>query len=308
MKVTILLALLLLFGALAVPILPLADPARVHPELALEEPALTPLFQDGTASVGSGFAARLRASLFGARECAPLCGRDALGRCVLSRTLHGSQESLLVALVASVAALCIGIAVGSSAGFLGGRVDMLLMRGTDIFGALPLIFMVIFAVGLLRTWRTAHPDTLLDPSLALLGITAAVSWIPAARIVRADVLRLRGSTFVEASRLAGARETTILRVHIIPNSLPVAISAWTLTVPRVLMLESFLSFLGLGVEAPDVSWGVLLRQGHDALTAVHMSWWLILVPATALTATLLFFNHAGEVLRKRLAPREGETP
>ncbi len=307
MKLAATLAALLCLGTVAVPLLPLADPARVHPELALEAPSVTPLFHEGSALAAVGFAARLRATIFGARELSPLCGRDALGRCVLSRTLFGAQESLLVALVASVAALCIGVLVGSSAGFLGGRVDMLLMRGTDIFGALPLIFMVIFAVGLLRTWRTAHPDTLLDPSLALLGITAAVSWIPAARIVRADVLRLRGATFVEAARLAGARESTILRVHIVPNSLPVAISAWTLTVPRVLMLESFLSFLGLGVEAPGVSWGVLLRQGHDALTAVHMSWWLILVPALALTGTLLFFNHAGEALRKRLAPRQGET-
>lgn len=308
MKLTLVLAAVLLLGTIAVPLMPLADPATVHPELALQEPALTPLFHAGAAPTEVGFMTELRESMFGRREIAPLCGRDALGRCLLSRTLHGARESLLVALVASVAALCIGVAVGSSAGFLGGRVDMLLMRGTDILGALPLIFMVIFAVGLLRTWRTAHPETILDPSIALLGITAVVSWIPAARIVRADVLKLRGSTFVEAARLAGAGEVTILRLHIVPNSLPVAISAWTITVPRVLMLESFLSFLGLGVEAPRVSWGVLLRQGHDALTAVHVSWWLILVPAVALTGTLLFFNHAGEVLRKRLAPRRGETP
>jgi oligopeptide transport system permease protein len=308
MKRALCLCALLLLGTLSIPLLPLADPAAVHPELALAAPTLATWWLPRSEPNSAQWNERAREALFGPRELAPLWGRDALGRCVLSRTLYGARASLLVAVVASLAALIIGVSVGASAGFFGGRFDSLLMRSTDIFGALPLIFMVIFAVGLLRTYRTAHPETVLNPNLALLGITAAVSWIPAARIVRADVLRLRQATFVEAARCMGTRDSSILRLHVIPNSMPVALSAWTLTVPRVLMLESFLSFLGLGMEAPDVSWGVLLRQGHEALTAVHLSWWLILAPALALTVTLLLLNHLGEQVRIHLAPRRGEAP
>ncbi|MSR74579.1 MAG: ABC transporter permease [Planctomycetes bacterium] len=294
---------------LLTPLLPLADSTAVHLPRALQTPTLDIFIEHGeprptwSGPVAAPLAT-LREALFGDAQFAPLLGTDALGRCLLARIFVGARVSLLLALVASVASLSIGALWGAVAGMRGGRTDQLLMRGADVIGALPLIFMVIFAVALLRAWRGAHTETWLDQGAVLLCITAAVSWIPTARMVRAEVMSLRNATFVDAARIAGCSNASILRRHLLPNAAPVALASWTISVPRILVLESFLSFLGLGVEAPGVSWGVLLRQGYDALTAVHVSWWLILFPATALAAVLLLLGALGENLRIRLLPQQ----
>lgn len=294
-------------AALLVPLLPLADPAAVDLERALQPPSAAAWLEHGRTLPQwhgplAGPCAALRRACFGDAQIAPLLGTDALGRCVLARIANGARISLLIALVASLASLSVGTLWGASAGLAGGRGDQLLMRGADILGALPLTFLVIFVVALLRSWRAENPESSLDQTAVLLLVTAVVSWIPAARMVRAEVLSLRSAVFVDAARLAGATPARILRQHILPNTAPVAIAVWTLTVPRILVLESFLSFLGLGVEAPGVSWGLQLRQGCDALTAVHASWWLIVFPGLALALTLLLLGSVGEALRVRLQP------
>jgi len=137
----------------------------------------------------------------------------------------------------------------------------------------------------------------------LFAVIGATSWLTMARIVRGGVLSLSKMEFMEAARAAGSTPLTILRRHVLPNITPVVLVTLTLTIPRVMLFEAFLSFLGLGVEAPDVSWGVLARQGFDALTAVHSSLWLILFPGLAFASTLLAINLLGDRMRDALDPR-----
>ena len=218
-----------------------------------------------------------------------LLGTDVHGRDLLSRSLVAGRVSLLIGLTATLVALGVGILYGAVSGFAGGAVDAAMMRVVDILYALPFVFFVIVLVVFFRA------------SLALILVAiGAVEWLDMARIVRAQTLALRRRDFVRAAEALGLSSAAILRRHIVPNTLgPVTVAA-TLLVPRVILLESFLSFLGLGVQEPATSWGVLIAEGARSLeSAPHM----LAGPATFLVATLVALNVLGDGLAAALDPR-----
>ena len=217
-------------------------------------------------------------------------GTDAVGRDILVRTLEGGRISLLVGLVATIVSLLIGVSYGATAGYFGGRVDRMMMRVVDIVYALPFMFFVI----LLMVVFGRH--------IVLIFVAiGAVNWLDMARIVRGQTLSLRNTEFVEAARACGVSDWAIIRRHIIPNLLGVVIVYVTLTIPQVILLESFLSFLGLGVQEPMSSWGALVANGAQDMES---SPWTLIVPATFLTVTLYCFNYIGDGLRDALDPKD----
>lgn len=306
-RAVVLLAVVGLVAALA-PLLPLAAPAEPRLDRKLQPPCLPVVergFHPGQMPEASGITRALiaaRCSLLGDLQLAPVLGTDALGRCVLSRIVWGARLSLLVGLTASLISLLIGVAYGATSGYAGGRTDEAMMRLVDVLYSLPLMFIVIFVVAFLRGFQSHDPGFPLGPRLALFAVIGAVSWLVMARLIRAQVVTLRKAPFVEAARLAGSGPLAVLRRHLLPNLAPLVLVALTLTVPRVILLEAFLSFLGLGVQPPHVSWGLLARQGFDAVTAVHVSWWLIVFPGLAMGLALHALNTLGDGMRDLLDP------
>ena len=216
-------------------------------------------------------------------------GTDALGRDQLTRLLHGGRVSLLVGLAATAVALLIGVPYGAVSGFLGGRVDALLMRIVDILYALPFtIFVILLMVMFGRNiWL-------------LFAAIGAVEWLTMARIVRGQVQALRKQEFIEAAQALGLRRRRIILRHMIPNILGPVIVYATLLVPAVMLLEAFLSFLGLGVQPPMSSWGLMIKDGADRM---EESWWLLVFPGLTLATTLFCLNFLGDGLRDALDPR-----
>lgn len=216
-------------------------------------------------------------------------GTDVLGRDQLTRIMYGSRVSLMVGFVATAVALTIGVLWGAIAGFMGGRIDAVMMRFVDALYALPFtIFIVLLTV-------------IFGSSMLLLFLAiGAVEWLTMARIVRGQVLNVKQQEFVEAAVSMGLSPWQIISRHIIPNVLGPIIVYTTLTIPSVILLESFLSFLGLGIQPPASSWGSLISGGVETMQEYP---WLIIFPGLTLTITLFSLNFLGDGLRDALDPR-----
>jgi oligopeptide transport system permease protein len=216
-------------------------------------------------------------------------GTDVLGRDQLTRIMYGSRVSLTVGFIATAVALSIGVLWGATAGFLGGRVDAILMRLVDVLYALPFtIFIILLTV-------------IFGSSLLLLFLAiGAVEWLTMARIVRGQVLTIKKQEFVEAATSMGFSTWRIITRHLIPNVIGTIIIYTTLTIPNVILLESFLSFLGLGVQPPESSWGSLISGGVETMEEYP---WLLIFPGLTLSLTLFSLNFLGDGLRDALDPR-----
>jgi len=217
-------------------------------------------------------------------------GTDAVGRDILVRTLEGGRISLLVGLVATIVSLLIGVGYGAIAGYFGGAIDRIMMRVVDIIYALPFMFFII----LLMVVFGRH-------IFLIFVAIGAITWLDMARIVRGQTLSLKNTEFVEAARACGVNDWDIIRRHIIPNLLGVVIVYVTLTIPQVILIESFLSFLGLGVQEPMSSWGALVSDGAQDMESAP---WTLVVPAVFLTVTLYCLNYIGDGLRDAFDPKD----
>ena len=217
-------------------------------------------------------------------------GTDQNGRDMLARTMLGTQMSLIVAVVATMVSVCIGIIYGAVAGYFGGRVDAIMMRFVDIMYALPYILFVIILVVIFGR----------NPVLLFVGI-GCLEWLTMARIVRGQTLRIKEREFIEAAQAGGAKPFTIIFRHIVPNLTgPVVIYA-TLTIPEIIITESFLSYLGLGVQEPQTSLGTLISFGAPVAEALP---WMLLTPAVLLVTMLLCLTYIGDGLRDALDPKD----
>jgi len=226
-------------------------------------------------------------------------GTDGIGRDLWVRTLYGARVSLAVGVVATFVALMIGVLYGATAGYAGGRVDNYMMRFVDIMYALPFIFFVIILMTV-----TADIPFFKDPFnrfILIFAAIGAVEWLTMARIVRGQTLSIRRKEFVEAAVAAGVPTGKIIRRHIIPNVVGPVIVFVTLTIPAIILAESFLSFLGLGVQEPMTSWGVLMSEGAGDMENKP---WLLIVPAVMMAVTLFCFNFIGDGLRDALDPKD----
>jgi len=216
-------------------------------------------------------------------------GTDANGRDLLTRTLYGGRVSLSVAVVATFVSLVIGVLYGAISGYVGGRLDNVMMRFVDILYSLPFMFLVILLM------------VVFGRNIFLIyAAIGAVEWLDMARIVRGQTLALKQREFIEAAHALGVRDRKIVTRHLIPNAIGPVIVYVTLTVPKVILLESFLSFLGLGVQEPLTSWGVLISEGTDMMQSAP---WLLLVPSVFLALTLFCLNFLGDGLRDALDPK-----
>ena len=218
-----------------------------------------------------------------------LLGTDNLGRDLLSRILYGGRISIMIGLTGTLTAVFVGIALGSISGYVGGRLDNLLMRFVDIMYSLPYMLLVIIMMALFG-------QNIFNLFVAI----ALVSWLTIARVVRGQIISLKNAEFVEAAKSMGASTGRIIFRHLTPNTLGVIVVFATLMVPQFIMQESFLSFLGLGVSAPMASWGSLVKEGADVMELYP---WQLLAPAITMTVFLFAMNFLGDGLRDALDPQ-----
>ena len=219
-----------------------------------------------------------------------ILGTDSLGRDLLARLLVGLRISLAVAVVATGVSLVIGVLWGAVAGYFGGKVDELMMRIVDILYAVPFIFFVIL---LMVTFGSSF--------ILIFAAIGAVEWLTMARIVRGQTLSLKQKEFVEAARAAGLRGFAIVRKHIVPNLLGPVVVYVTLLIPTIILVESFLSFLGLGIQEPMTSLGTLISKGAQDM---EIAWWVLVFPAITMVITLMCFNFIGDGLRDAIDPKD----
>jgi oligopeptide transport system permease protein len=205
--------------------------------------------------------------------------------------------------VATLCSLLIGVTYGAFSGLMGGRIDNLMMRIVDVLYSVPFIFVVIFLITLINEYRTELAEYGVGYMTVFYLVVGAIYWLTMARVVRGQVLSLKNQEFIEAAHVIGAGTPRILFVHLVPNVLSIVIVYLTLTIPAVMLFEAFLSFLGLGVEPPMVSWGLLAVDGTEAISAVKIFWWVVLFPALAMGSTLLALNILGDGLRDALDPK-----
>lgn len=238
-------------------------------------------------------------------------GTDVHGRDLQARLLEGLGISLLVGCIGALVSLVLGVTLGGWAGYAGGRTDNIIMRSVDVLYSLPrLVFVIVFMTALekpvmdgltrchLPTWAP-HVRLL----LLFFGL-GCVEWLTMARIVRGQVLVLRESAFVQAARALGQSPVRIFTRHLLPNLTGIVVVYLTLTIPVVILEESFLSFLGLGVQAPAASLGSLMADGAQALNPIYISWWLLVFPGMTMALLLLTLNFFGDGLRDALDPRK----
>ncbi|MFT7668478.1 MAG: oligopeptide transport system permease protein [Planctomycetota bacterium] len=305
---------LMLFGstALFAPFLPIPSP--VHLDLQLEPlPPVAPWESFGDAgfvrdywdlSAIDNLMVDARVAVFGDWQTGKWLGTDGKGRDILSRIIWGSRTSIMVSIAAALCSLAIGVSYGALAGYLGGRIDNLMMRIVDILYSIPFIFLVIFLITVVNEYRTELEDNYgIDREMVFYVVIGAVYWLTMARVVRGQVLALRSSEFIEAARVLGASTLRIVFSHLVPNVLSIVIVYLTLTIPAVMLFEAFLSFLGLGIEPPKVSWGLLAVDGSEMVNPVRLYWWLVVFPAMAMGSTLLALNLLGDGLRDALDPK-----
>ncbi|MCI0652390.1 MAG: ABC transporter permease [Planctomycetes bacterium] len=295
------------------PLLPIPSPVQIELNALLLPPAppwqefggrgfTTEAFWD-LGAVDRGMLG-LRQWIFGDWQTGHWLGTDAKGRDVLARVIWGSRTSILVALAAALCSLLIGVTYGATSGYLGGRADNLMMRIVDVLYSVPFIFVVIFLITIVNEYRRTLQDYYgINREVVFYVVIGAIYWLTMARVVRGQVLSLKNSEFIEAARVIGASTRRIIFLHLVPNVLSIVIVYLTLTIPAVMLFEAFLSFLGLGIEPPKVSWGLLAVDGVEAVSPLYVQWWLVFFPAAAMGGTLLALNFLGDGLRDALDPR-----
>lgn len=224
-----------------------------------------------------------------------LFGTDANGRDIFARTWIGARVSLAIGFVATAVSLVIGVIYGATAGFMGGRVDNIMMRIVDILYSIPHMF--IFIILLVVFGRSGGWPNL----LMLFAVIGALEWLTMGRIVRGQTLSVKEKEFIEAAEASGVSTWTMIRRHIVPNVLGPVVVYMTLTVPGVILIESFLSFLGLGVQEPLTSWGRLISEGAQEMETAP---WMLLFPVLFMAVTLFCFNFIGDGLRDALDPKD----
>lgn len=222
-----------------------------------------------------------------------ILGTDYLGRDLFARTIYGGRISILIGIVGTLTAILIGVIYGAIAGYIGGKTDNIMMRIVDIIYGLPYMLIVIILMALFS--KEGQSSVII-----LFVAIAMVSWLTEARVVRGQIISLKNSEFVEAAKSMGAGTGRIIFKHLLPNTLGIIIIFATLSIPSFIMNESFLSFLGLGVSAPDASWGTLVNEGVQGMELYP---WRLLVPATAMTIFLFAMNFLGDGLRDALDPQ-----
>ncbi len=234
---------------------------------------------------------------------APPIGTDTLGRPMWARCVVGGLISLMVGLASAMIAVTVGVCWGAMAGMAGGRVDAAMMRFVDILYGLPYILLVILIkIAFEDRLRSVFGGNFSNVLILVLAI-GSVSWLTMARVIRGQVLSLRQQPFVEAARALGVRPARILVAHLLPNLVGPIIVYATLTVPQAILQESFLSFLGIGIQEPLPSWGNLAAEGVTAINNVESFWWLVVFPCGLLSVTLLCLNFIGDGLRDAFDPK-----
>lgn len=305
-------------GSLAAPLLPLPSPKTMRLTDRRPEP-VWPWLDKSKLEFRADYwdpnpldagLAELRSRLFGKYQTGPWLGTDERGRDLLARIVWATRKSLVLALAAAALGVSIGAAWGAWAASRGGATERRMMRVADLARSLPAVLLAIATLALLDAPRGGGGQGLIDRELVFCALLGAAFWAAPARAVRERVLALKDSEFVLWARANGASTGWILRRHVWPNALPTVIACLTVALPAVLLAETSLSFVGLGVQAPELSLGTLMAAGVGALDALQVRWWLFAFPAAALTAILLALHVLGRGVRDALGVRgaEGATP